>query len=59
MEQNYIAILKGCPNCLSLEQFRAVAHISKRKAKWRRERDLYKCSASAVLRLCDRLEPSR
>jgi excisionase family DNA binding protein len=46
MEQNYIAILKDCPEWLSLEQFRAVAHISKRKAKWLLENDVIPCEDS-------------
>jgi excisionase family DNA binding protein len=46
MEQNYIAILKDCPDRLSLEQFRAVAHISKRKAKWLLENGVIPCEDS-------------
>ncbi|NJD02684.1 MAG: helix-turn-helix domain-containing protein [Ruminiclostridium sp.] len=46
MEQDYIAILKDCPDWLSLEQFRAVAHISKRKAKWLLEKGIIPCEDS-------------
>jgi hypothetical protein len=46
MEQNYIAILKDCPDWLSLEQFQAVAHISKRKAKWLLENGVIPCEDS-------------
>lgn len=46
MEQDYIAILKDCPDWLSLEQFRAVAHISKRKAKWLLENGVIPCEDS-------------
>lgn len=43
MEHNYKALLKDCPEWLSLEQFRAVAHISKRKAKWLLENGVIPC----------------
>lgn len=46
MEQNYMAILKDCPDWLSMEQFRAVAHISKRKAKWLLENGIIPCEDS-------------
>ena len=41
-----MAILKDCPDWLSLEQFRAVAHISKRKAKWLLENGIIPCEDS-------------
>jgi hypothetical protein len=46
MEQDYMALLKDCPETLSLEQFRAVAHISKRKAKWLFENGIIPCEDS-------------
>ncbi|NLI93732.1 MAG: helix-turn-helix domain-containing protein [Peptococcaceae bacterium] len=46
MEQGYKAVLKDCPETLSLEQFRAVAHISKRKAKWLLENGVIPCEDS-------------
>ncbi len=46
MEQDYMAILKDYPDWLSLEQFRAVAHISKRKAKWLLENGVISCEDS-------------
>jgi excisionase family DNA binding protein len=46
MEQDYMAILKDCPETLSLEQFRALAHISKRKAKWLLENSVIPCEDS-------------
>lgn len=46
MEQNYIALLKDCPEWLSMEQFRVVAHISKRKAKWLLENGVIPCEDS-------------
>lgn len=46
MEQDYIALLKNCSETLSLEQFRAVAHISKRKAKWLLENGVIPCEDS-------------
>ncbi len=39
-------LLKDCPESLSLEQFRAVAHISKRKAKWLLENGVIPCEDS-------------
>lgn len=39
-------LLKACPETLSLEQFRAVAHISKRKAKWLLENGIIPCEDS-------------
>lgn len=39
-------LLKDCPETLSLEQFRAVAHISKRKAKWLLENGIIPCEDS-------------
>lgn len=38
--------LKDCPEMLSLEQFRAIAHISKRKAKWLFENGVIPCEDS-------------
>lgn len=46
MEQDYMVLLKDCPDWLSLEQFRAVAHISKRKAKWLLENGVIPCEDS-------------
>lgn len=46
MAKDYIALLKNCPDWLSLEQFRAVAHISKRKAKWLLENGVIPCEDS-------------
>jgi hypothetical protein len=46
MEQDYMELLKDCPETLSLEQFRAVAHISKRKAKWLLENGIIPCEDS-------------
>lgn len=46
MEQDYMKLLKDCPETLSLEQFRAVAHISKRKAKWLLENGVIPCEDS-------------
>ena len=46
MVQDYMAILKDCPETLSLEQFRAVVHISKRKAKWLLENGVIPCEDS-------------
>lgn len=46
MKQDYIAILKDCPDWFSLEQFRAIAHISKRKAKWLPENGIIPCEDS-------------
>ena len=39
-------LLKDCPETLSLEQFRSVAHISKRKAKWLLENGVIPCEDS-------------
>lgn len=41
-----MALLKDCPETLSSEQFRAVAHISKRKAKWLLENGIIPCEDS-------------
>ena len=41
-----MGLLKDCPDWLSLEQFRAVAHISKRKAKWLLENGVIPCEDS-------------
>lgn len=46
MKRDYMALLKNCPETLSLEQFRAVAHISKRKAKWLLENGVVPCEDS-------------
>lgn len=46
MVKDYIELLKDCPDWLSLEQFRAVAHISKRKAKWLLENGIIPCEDS-------------
>lgn len=46
MKHDYMTILKDCPETLSLEQFRAVAHISKRKAKWLLENGVIPCKDS-------------
>lgn len=46
MEQDYMSLLKDCPETLSLEQFRAVVHISKRKAKWLLENGIIPCEDS-------------
>lgn len=43
----YMALLKDCPETLSLEQFRAVAHISKRKAKWLLKNGVIPCEDSS------------
>ena len=46
MKRDYMRLLIGCPETLSLEQFRAVAHISKRKAKWLLENGVVPCEDS-------------
>jgi hypothetical protein len=46
MVKDYMELLKDCPDRLSLEQFRAVAHISKRKAKWLLENGVIPCEDS-------------
>lgn len=46
MAKDYMELLKDCPDLLSLEQFRAVAHISKRKAKWLLENGIVPCEDS-------------
>lgn len=46
MAKDYMDLLKDCPDWLSLEQFRAVAHISKRKAKWLLENGVIPCEDS-------------
>jgi len=46
MKRDYMTLLKNCPEKLSLEQFRAVAHISKRKAKWLLENGVIPCEDS-------------
>ncbi len=46
MAKDYVEVLKDCPDWLSLEQFRAVAHISKRKAKWLLENGVIPCKDS-------------
>lgn len=46
MAKDYMELLKDCPDWLSLEQFRAVAHISKRKAKWLLENGVIPCEDS-------------
>lgn len=46
MAKEYMELLKDCPDWLSLEQFRAVAHISKRKAKWLLENGVIPCKDS-------------
>ncbi|MHB1405029.1 MAG: helix-turn-helix domain-containing protein [Desulfitobacteriaceae bacterium] len=46
MAKDYMESLKDCPETLSLEQFRAVAHISKRKAKWLLENGVIPCEDS-------------
>ncbi len=47
-----MAILKNCSETLSLEQFRAVAHISKRKAKWLLENGVIPCEDSGKQTRC-------
>ncbi|MCM1564709.1 MAG: helix-turn-helix domain-containing protein [Dehalobacter sp.] len=46
MDQDYLALLKDCPETLSLQHFRAVAYISKRKAKWLLENGIIPCQDS-------------
>ena len=46
MAKDYMELLKDCPETLSLDQFRAVAHISKRKAKWLLENGVIPCEDS-------------
>ena len=46
MKRDYIVLLRNYPETLSLEQFRVVAHISKRKAKWLLENGIIPCDDS-------------